>query len=483
MMMYCRSITFLRTGLYGKKGTLMKSAIKKICVVAVAAATIMLSACGGSGAAKGVTDTKADKGLKVLGDHVTYDPNHLVNDGKPIEIQYYTWYPDSDGTITALKEYEKIYPNVSFKIVNVGWEDYFTKLPMLLKGKNGPAIFGIHNSYDEVLRPYLAPYDIPVSDLEQDYIGVKAHEVDGKVSYIDSAINTGNIYYNKDMWKKAGLTEKDIPKTWEQFRQVAIKLTSRDGDKFTQCGFNLNGDAGYSSFFEGLNYQNGELLFQGDRKTVNYDNSVTKKNLQWMHDLYNKDKVCSTNFGTDGDKSFGNGQTAMLYRWGYFEGDLQTKYKNVSYGMFPTPTPTEDTPFAYDRYNGESTIGINKNASSDQQEVAQDVVKFLLAGDTYVKSVSKFMNSFPAKLSLSDDSDLAKMQIFDLIKPRVERLIWPGAMPATIESTSITVFQNIFNNGQSIDSAVAAGQKKMQNDVQKLTFESAEEQYKYFSEK
>lgn len=172
----------------------------------------------------------------------------------------------------------------------------------------------------------------------------------------------------------------------------------------------------------------------------------------------------------------------MLYRWGYFEGDLKTKYKNVDYGMFATPTWSEDTPFAYDRYNGESTIGINKNASDDQKAVAQDIVKFLLADDTYVKTVSENMNSFPAKNSLADDNDLAKMAIFDLIKPRVNRLIWPGAMPATVENTAKKVFQNVFNNGMSVKDAVAEGQKTMQSDLEKSSFESAESQYKYYDE-
>lgn len=38
-------------------------------------------------------------------------------------------------------------------------------------------------------------------------------------------------------------------------------------------------------------------------------------------------------------------------------------------------------PYAYNRYNGESTFGVNKNAPADQQAVAQDFVKYFLAND------------------------------------------------------------------------------------------------------
>ena len=40
-----------------------------------------LAGCSGggdsAGTSQGVQDTQADKGLEIMGDHVTYDPNHL----------------------------------------------------------------------------------------------------------------------------------------------------------------------------------------------------------------------------------------------------------------------------------------------------------------------------------------------------------------------------------------------------------------------
>ena len=66
--------------------------INKGIAVAVAALSIVgLAACGNSNAASGTADTKADKGLDVIGNTITYDPNHLVNDGKPIQLEYWSW--------------------------------------------------------------------------------------------------------------------------------------------------------------------------------------------------------------------------------------------------------------------------------------------------------------------------------------------------------------------------------------------------------
>ncbi|RFT33077.1 hypothetical protein CG400_06070, partial [Bifidobacteriaceae bacterium NR017] len=43
-------------------------------------------------------------------------------------------------------------------------------------------------------------------------------------------------YYNKKLWKEAGLTEADIPTTWDELREVAKKLTKWNGSKMVQAG-------------------------------------------------------------------------------------------------------------------------------------------------------------------------------------------------------------------------------------------------------
>lgn len=440
-------------------------------------------ACGKSGSGgSGPTDTKADKGLPVMGNAVTYDPNHLVNEGKPIDIEYWSWNSaGSDPVVDMIDSYTKIHPNVTIKPVNVSWDDYWTKLPLALKGKNGPAVFNIHNSYDALIRPYAADYDVDTDALERDYTTASVHAVDGKFKYIDSVINTGNIYYNKKLWSQAGLTDTDIPATWDEFREVAKKLTKRDGGTMTQAGFNFNGGA-YNGLWQGLNYQKGQLLFKGNGKQPDYENDVTAENMRFLKDLYDKDKVGSVDFGNDYTQSFGNGQSAMVYAWGWLEGTMKEKYPDIDYGVFATPTPSTDIPFAYDRYNGESTPGINTHAPQDQQAVAQDFVRYLLANDEYIRIAVKELNSFPAKKTLQSDEQILAQPVMAAIKPRVDRLIWPGSMPSTMETSAATAFENVFQNGKSVDEALRGAQQQMESDMKSSAFSSVEDKYGFYKE-
>ncbi len=441
-----------------------------------------LSACssGGDKASGGTKDENADKGLEVLGDTVTFDPNKLVNDGEPITIEYWTW-GENDPTLKMAEAYEEIYPNVEIKEVIQPWDDFWTKLPLSIKGKNGPAVFNIHNSQHDLIMPYLEAYDIPVEDLQADFNSVDPHIIDGNVYYTDSVINTGNIYYNKKLWEEAGLTDKDIPKTWEQFREVAKKLTKTDGDKIVQAGFNYNGET-YNALYQGMNYQKGELLFSKDGKVANYNNSVTIENTQFFVDLYEKDKVGSKDFGDDSTMSFGNGQTAMVYKWGWMVGELEAKYPDIEYGVFATPTPTEEVPFAYDRFNGESTPGINKNQTEEQRAIAQDFIRFCLANDEYSVTAGLTMASFPTKKSLADDPRILEDPVLSVIAPRVERLIWPGAFPSTIETSAKQTIEDILYNGKSVEVAVKEGQERMDSDMKNSDFTSLESSYQFFDE-
>ncbi|MBS4218519.1 extracellular solute-binding protein [Bacillus sp. FJAT-49711] len=451
-------------------------------IMMLALLLVALTACSSSkNNSGGIKDEQADKGLEVMGETIKYDPNKLVNNGDPIEIEYWTWV-DNDAVIKMAKEYEKIYPNVKIKVAVQPWDDIWTKLPLALKGKSGPAMFGIHNSQHDILIPYLAPYDIPVSDLEADFNSVNPHVIDGKVYYIDSVINTGNIYYNKKLWTEAGLTDSDIPKTWNQFREVAKKLTKVENGKMVQAGFNYNGGGGYNALYQGMNYQKGVLMFKEDGKTANFDNEATKETTKLLVDLYEVDKVGSKDFGDDSTMSFGNGQSAMVYKWGWMAGELANKYPDIEYGVFATPTPSEDVPFAYDRYNGESTPGINTNQSDEQQAVAQDFLKYLLANDNYSKEVAFLNASFPTKKSLVEDEEILNDPVLKVLAPRIERLIWPGPFPATIETTANQVIENILYNGQDLNASIKEGQEKMESDMKDSNFKSLEDKYQFYSE-
>jgi multiple sugar transport system substrate-binding protein len=411
-----------------------------------------------------------------------YNAAQPVNGGKAIEIEFWTW-----GTLDLFKElgaeYAKIHPNVSFKFVENSWDDYWTKLPLALKNGTGPDLFNFHNSKEDTMLQYMAPYAMDLNQLRAAYMGINSHLKDGKLYYTDYGFMTGSIFYNKKLWKEAGLSDKDFPKTWAEFAKVAKKLTKYDASgAITQAGFNFNGN--YQSIIEGLNYQKGQLLFKADKKTVDFDNPVTVENSKFLRDLYLVEKVGSKDFGTDANLSFGQEKTAMVYDWGWFKNFLPDNYPDLSWGVFNTPSPYADKkPFAYDRYNGESTFGINKLAKADKQAVAQDFVKFFMTSDKMLEKFCLMFGTFPARISMSGDEAILADPVMKELTKIIDRTIWPGVIPSPIEDNLKRTAQDILYNGMSVEDAVKKTQAQMVRDLASSTFVSVESQYKYFGER
>lgn len=453
---------------------------KRILAVALCAVMMLsVTACSDKGDANtnkdGAKDTNADKGLPIIGDSVKFDPNKLVNNGEPIEIEFWEWgsTPLFEKITTA---YTEMYPNVSIKLVENPWADYWTKLPLALKSDSGPAIFNIHNSYHDNIIGNLTPYTIETAELEADFTGVPAHVIDDKIYYIDYGIMTGSIYYNTDMWTAAGLTDADIPKTWEQFREVAKKLTIKSGTEFTQAGFNFNDS--FRNFLIGLNYQWDENMFNADG-TSNFNNPKTVEITQMFYDMYEVDQVGSPNFGNSSNESFGQGLSAMVPAWGNFKNDLANNYPDIKYSVFEIPTPTTEVPYAYNRYNGESTFGVNNKASAGAQEVAQDLIRFFLANDSLQTEFNLAMATFPAKISLADSPEILANPTMSVLADTIDRYIWPGSVPATVENNSKIAVENIFNNGMDIEEALQQAEDTINEELKTTNFVAVENLYKY----
>lgn len=416
----------------------------------------------------------------ILGSKIQYDTSKAINNGEDIEIEFWYWTGASDLFKSVVNQYTAIHPNVKITLVENPYDDYWTKLPLALQGSNGPAIFNVHNSHHENLINYLAPYDIPVEDLEEDFVGVSAHVIDGKVYYTDYGMMTATMYYNKAMWSAAGLTEADIPATWDQFREVAKKLTIRDEKgELIQAGFSFNGGA--QGDVLGMQYQYGQNLFTEDGK-VTFNNDAIKTVVQRMKDIYEVDGSGDYNFGNNSGDNFGQGMIAMYLGWGFMHGLFQALWPETEFGSFEIPTPTEDVPYAYHRYNGESTFGINKNAPADQQAVAQDIVRFFLANDQLQKEFVLANSIFPAKKSLANDSDILSVSSIAVLANHIDRYIWPGPMPSAVENNMKIALENIFYNGEDVEAALQNAEDACNEELASSEFVPVESSYAHADE-
>src|SRR5574341_639342 len=137
--------------------------------------------------------------------------------------------------------------------------------------------------------------------------------VKGKIWWIPFQRSTPVFYWNKELFKKAGLDAERPPQTWADLKETAKKLTIREGNEVKQWGVTVSG--GWSDWlFEAFVRQNGGWLINPEGTKANFASKEAEEALDFWVDLMHREKVGpphSTWASTPPD--FVAQRTAMLY--------------------------------------------------------------------------------------------------------------------------------------------------------------------------
>jgi len=450
--------------------------------------TLVLTGCGNKSAqlneepkktenSKSV-ETKGEVAKNVIGQNVKFDPNTKAN-GK---LVFWTC-PEADAYVKPIiDEYKELRSDVELEVVESPWSDYWKKLPIAIQSGNGPDVYFFHNMYHDLMvggnmmEPY--PKDL-VDNLKKDYLYVETHEFDGKVYYIDTGVGHGVIYYNKALWKEAGFTENDFPKTWEDLRDKAIKLTKRNGDKITVAGFNMNP---VIDFVKDWQLLSGRFLFSEDGKKVLFNNPDFEKTVKFFKDLYSVDKVSSTTF-PEYLQSFQDGTTAMIWQHPWFANSMINAGAKVDFGVFPQPM-FKDAKRNWHYSNGDSSFGVNPKSTVEAKKLAFDFLTLFFSEDKLMENWDLKQTLSPSKKSLLNSQTLLNNPVLNTVMKDAKNSLFLGAVPY---DQYVTVLQNylidpVFKADKPIDEAIKEAEAKCNDELAKLNFKPFERVSSFSSE-
>ncbi|MFZ2539726.1 MAG: extracellular solute-binding protein [Oscillospiraceae bacterium] len=460
----------------------------RILVVAISCMMLFTSCKKGSdSSSSGENSSASPTTQKLIGENLKYDLNAPVNEGKKIELTIWTDPEIEPFYKEATDKYSKIHDNVSFKIVTQPWSDYWTKLPLTLSSGAGPDIYRAHEAFVNNLKQFSRelPADVfPMGELKADFPAIEELVVDGKYYSVPlGSTFGGGIYYNKKMWADAGLTEKDIPKTWDKFIENGKKLTKADAKgNVTQYGFST--DHAFEAFVTDLNYQKGQPLFKDDMFTWDLNNDVMYENISFIKSLKDEHKFMMYSDG-DCEDQFGHGQVAMIYQRNWLAGYVNDTYPEIDWGYFLMPTQDGNAPPAYGNKSNEWTMSV---ASKDDKKAAVsfDFFKyFLCENETYLNNALR-LSAIPGKQNLKSDARLNDYENLVKMGQVDDRLVYTGVIPTdeARQKALRAAGSDIFINGKDAKNVIPKVEKDLMADTakNKFTYKSIEDKYKYFAE-
>lgn len=282
-----------------------------------------------------------------------------------------------DGMIEG---FEKENPDVDVKAVYAGNYDD-TRVRVLSALKSGqPAQLSVLFSidvYDLIEQDLIVPFDDVVKSddekawLNSFYPALMANgQVEGKTWGIPFQRSTIVMYYNKDMFREAGLDPNAPPKTWDEMVAMGKKL-AKDG----RYGLMVP-STGYPYWmFQCFAIQNGKELMNKDGSAVYFDDPAVIEALDFWKSLATDAKISPTGLVEWGTlrQAFVQGQTAMMW---HTTGNLTAVKKEAKFDFGVAELPAHKRP-------GSPTGGGNfylfKSAKPDERAAALKLIRYMTA--------------------------------------------------------------------------------------------------------
>jgi sn-glycerol 3-phosphate transport system substrate-binding protein len=306
----------------------------------------------------------------------------------PVDISFY--YPVAvGGPITKIIDkfaidFEKENPGIKVHPIYSGtYQDSITKALTAVKSNDAPAMSVLLSTdmYTLIDEDAIVPWD-PLIRTAEDRAWLQGFypafmensQTGGKTWGIPFQRSTIVLYYNKEMFKEAGLDPNHAPETWKEMAEYAQKLTKRDASgKVMQWGVQIPASGFPYWLFQGLTTENGVQLMNAAGTETYYDKPAVIEAVQYWVDLTSKYKAHPegiVEWGTT-PKDFFERKVAMMWTT---TGNLTNVRSNAKFDFGVAMLPAN-------KRRGSPTGGGNfylfKQAKPEQQAAAFKFVKWI----------------------------------------------------------------------------------------------------------
>ncbi|OZI77090.1 ABC transporter substrate-binding protein [Bordetella genomosp. 12] len=301
---------------------------------------------------------------------------------KPVEVEFY--YPVAvGGPITKIvdgmvADFQQAHPDIHIKPIYAGsYQDSIAKALTAFKAGTPPqlAVLLSTDMFTLIDEDAIVPIDtLAQTDADKKWLGgfydafMQNSRSGGHVWGIPFQRSTIVMYYNKDLFKQAGLDPEHPPATWSELVDTAKKLTRKDASgNVTQWGLEIPSGGAFAYWlFQALTTPNDAILMNEAGNQVYLDQPGAIEAAEFWHDLSAKHGVMpkgTIDWGTT-PKDFLEKKAAIIWTT---TGNLTNIRKNADFPFGVAMMPKK-------KRGGSPTGGGNfyvfKSGSAEQQQAA-----------------------------------------------------------------------------------------------------------------
>lgn len=252
----------------------------------------------------------------------------------------------SDHTLTtfqnAAKRFEAAHPDVEVDIEDVSWDNLQQRLATDIAGGTPPDISVIATRWvlDYVQNNIAEPLDnyIKPEFRSRFYENLlKPGTVDGKTYLLPILASTRALYYNKELYQKAGVAT--VPKTWDDVRDASEKVKAKGGGAY---GFGVQGkEIETDTYWYYPFWSYGGEIVQNGKSGIASDAGVKAAELyrSFIEAGLSEPSPTGSN-RQDIEALFKQGRLAALITGPWLRGQIASEAPKLNYGIASTPEGT-----------------------------------------------------------------------------------------------------------------------------------------------
>ncbi len=265
-----------------------------------------------------------------------------------VVLRFWNGFTGPDGATMEkiVRRFNREHPNIQVRMQIIPWSTYYDKVTLSLAYGGAPEVFILHASrlpeYADCNAVSRVEDLIARTHLDANDFAPRAWTAahwKGKQYAIPLDCHPIGLYYNTDLFKKAGIVDEHgqakPPRTLDEFLADARKLTiDSDGDgKPEQWGFVYTWLRTNAHTF--LAQYDTSLLTPNGRR-CGLDTPDAEAAMRLMGDIIHKYRVCPPPEGTDAWMGFRTGKVAMAMEGIYMLSSLEDQ-KGLAFAGAPAP--------------------------------------------------------------------------------------------------------------------------------------------------
>lgn len=310
--------------------------------------------------------------------------------------------PDRPYIEGLVSEFQESHPHIQIQMDIQPWDSLYQKLPTAISSGQGPDIMGIHaeNIPQYVSKGFLVDISSEYkegSNLDESNFAsavIDLLKVDGKIYGAPMVYYPLALYYNKNLFEKAGLDPEKPPTNWDEWIEAILITTDEDAKQYGLALPEINTIPNWPILLWG---NGGGIMKDGESILATPE---TVEALELWSDLVINKKISPIGLsGGEADKLFQTEKAAMEVNGPWLTPGLDEA--GINYDVVPVPAG----PAAQVTYAGAAALTIN--SKSEKLSAAMEFLDFWNSKDAIIY-LSLGTGFPPSRLDIKDDPKLAE---------------------------------------------------------------------------